>query len=159
VIDERQFETEEFLLYRLPNVARRVSKICEAEYATEFGLKVGEWRLMSQVSRFKSISAKEVSERISMDAVSISRAAYSCISRGLIQEAPDVRDRRSKKLSLTPAGKAFMRRFQPYACALAERMEKGLTSSEIKTFKGLLKKLERHLLTMTPEVDAEISAA
>lgn len=159
MIDERKFETEEFLLYRLPNVARRVSKICEAEYAAEFDLKVGEWRLMSQVSRFKSISAKEVTERISMDAVSISRAAYSCISRGLIQEAPDSRDRRSKKLSLTPAGKAFMRQFRPYACALAERMEEGLTSSEVKTLKALLRKLESHLLTMTHDATAKDSAA
>lgn len=159
MIDERAFETEEFLLYRLPNVARRVSRICETEYAAEFNLKVGEWRLMSQVSRFKSISAKEVSERIAMDAVSISRAAYSCISRGLIQEAPDARDRRSKKLSLTPAGKAFMRRFRPYACALAERMEEGLTPTESKTLKALLKKLEGHLLAMTPEARTEDSAA
>ena len=159
MIDERDFETEEFLLYRLPNVARRVSKICEADYAAEFGLKVGEWRLMSQISRFNGITAKEVTERISMDAVSISRAAYSCISRGLIQEAPDARDRRSKKLSLTPAGKAFMRRFRPYSCALAERMEDGLTSSENKTLKALLKKLESHLLTMKPAVAAEDSAA
>jgi DNA-binding MarR family transcriptional regulator len=159
VTEESEFETEEFLLYRLPNVARRVSKICETEYAAEFGLKVGEWRLMSQISRFKSISAKEVSERIAMDAVSISRAAYSCISRGLIQEAPDARDRRSKKLSLTPAGRAFMRRFRPYACTLAERIEDGLTSSETKTLKALLKKLESHLLTMKPELAAEDSAA
>ena len=148
MIDESEFETEEFLLYRLPNVARRVSKLCEAEYADEFGLKVGEWRLLSQVNRFKSISAKEISERISMDPVSISRAAHSCVTRGLIEEVTDVHDRRSKKLLLTSAGKAFMRRFRPRACGLAERMESGLTPGEVRTFKVLLKKFEDHLLAM-----------
>ncbi len=159
MIEESEFETEEFLLSRLPNVARRVSRICETEYAAEFGLKIGEWRLMAQVSRFKSITATAVSERISMDAAAISRAAYNCVSRGLIQETPDTRDRRSKKLSLTPAGREFMQSFRPRACALAERMESGLTPAEAATLKALLKKFEDHLLIAFPGEKAEDLAA
>ena len=154
-----EFETEEFLLYRLPTVGRRVSRICEAEYAAEFGLKVTEWRLMAQVYRFGPISGKDVSERIALDPVAISRAAFSCVSQGLIQEIPDTSDRRSKRFTLTTAGKAFMKRFEPRASDLAKRMESGLTASEARTLKVLLKKLEATLSQMSPPMRGDVDAA
>lgn len=151
---EEKFKNEEFLLYLLPSVSRKMSRTCEAVYSVEFGLKINEWRLLAQISRFGSISAKEISERIAMDQVSISRAAYSCVKLGLIEEIPDAVDRRSKKLALSSDGEAFMNRFLPRACTLAEAMESGLSAQEVATLKTLLTKLDGHLKSM-----AQLSAA
>jgi len=145
---EEKFKNEEFLLYLLPSVARKMSRTCESVYAAEFGLKIAEWRLLAQISRFGQISAKEISDRISMDQVSISRAAHSCTTKGLIGEIPDPDDRRSKKFTLTEAGETFMERFLPRACSLAEAMEGGLSETEIRTLKSLLTKLDSHLQTL-----------
>jgi DNA-binding MarR family transcriptional regulator len=144
----KQFQNEDFLLYCLPGVARRASAICAHEYYAEFGMKVPEWRLLAQVGRFGSISAKALSDKITMDQVAISRAVYQCVKRGLIREIVNPRDRRSKVLALTPTGRAFLKRFFPRACALAARMEEGLTESEAQMLKRLLNKLDRHLLTL-----------
>lgn len=156
---EEKFKTEQFLLYLLPSVSRKMSRTCDAVYSVEFGLKITEWRLLAQVSRFGSISAKEISDRISMDQVRISRAAHSCVKRGLIEEIPDLEDRRSKKMVLSKDGEAFMDRFLPRACSLAEAMESGLSANEVTMLKTLLRKLDTHLRTMSPDIAGDVAAA
>ena len=147
---KRRFQDEDFLLYCLPGVARRASSICAGEYLAAFGMTVPEWRLLAQIGRFGNISAKALSDLTFMDQVTISRAVHKCVTHGLIREIPNPRDRRSKTLALTAAGRTFLKRFFPRACALAARMEAGLTAPEVQTLKRLLRKLDQHLLTLTP---------
>jgi DNA-binding MarR family transcriptional regulator len=142
---ERQFENEEFLLFRISSVSRRLANACADVYFAEFGITVPEWRLMAQIGRFGSISAKDIAEKISMDRVSISRAAGKCLSEGLIKETPNASDRRSKVLSFTPKGKALYEKIIPRACELANLVEAGLTKTEAKTLKALLGKLDKSI--------------
>jgi DNA-binding MarR family transcriptional regulator len=145
---ERRFQDEDFLLFCLPTVARHAAHICVTEYSKNFDMSVPEWRLMALVGRFEGISAKEISDRILLDQVTISRAIHKCTKRGFIREMPDPRDRRRKPLAFTAEGRAYFRRFFSRACRLASDMENGLTKSEIHTLKKLLKKLDGHLLQM-----------
>lgn len=156
---ERQFENEEFLLFRLSSVSRRVAAACANVYLTEFGLSVAEWRLMAQIGRFGSISAKDVAEKISMDRVSISRAAAKCLAEGLIQEKPSLTDRRSKALSFTPKGRALYKRVIPRACELANLIEAGLTKAEAKMLKALLEKLDKAVVKIEPTTTDAVEAA
>jgi DNA-binding MarR family transcriptional regulator len=139
---ERQFEDEEFLLFRLSSVARRVASACADVYFTEFGISVSEWRLMAQIGRFGSISAKDIAEIISMDRVAISRAAAKCLAEGLIREDTHPQDRRSKVLSFTRKGAALYKTIIPRACELANTIEAGLSKAEAKMFRSLLDKVE-----------------
>src|SRR5580658_6184580 len=135
---ERRFQDEDFLLFCLPTVARHAAHICVTEYANNFDMSVPEWRLMALVGRFEGISAKEISDRLLMDQVTISRAVHKCTQRGFIREMPNPRDRRRKPLAFTAEGRAYFRRFFPRACRLASDMESGLTQPEIRTLKKLL---------------------
>lgn len=156
---ERQFENEEFLLFRLSSVSRRVAAACANVYLTEFGLSVAEWRLMAQIGRFGSISAKDVAEKISMDRVSISRAAAKCLTEGLISEKPSPTDRRSKALSFTAKGRALYKRVIPRACELANLIEAGLTKGEAKMLKALLEKLDKAVVKIEPGAATDVEAA
>jgi DNA-binding MarR family transcriptional regulator len=156
---ERQFENEEFLLYRLSSVSRRVAAACANVYLTEFGLSVAEWRLMAQIGRFGSISATDIGEKISMDRVTISRAAAKCLAEGLIQEKPSPTDRRSKVLSFTPRGRALYKRVIPRACELANLIEAGLTKGEARMLKALLEKLDNAVVKIKPSTAAAVEAA
>lgn len=146
---ERQFENEEFLLFRLSTVSRRVANACADVYFAEFGLTVPEWRLMAQIGRFGAISAKDIAEKISMDRVAISRAAAKCLAEDLITESPHPDDRRSKILSFTKKGKALYRDVIPRACELANVVESGLTRGEAKTLKALLDKVDASIVKIT----------
>lgn len=156
---QHQFENEEFLLFKLSSVSRRVASACADVYLAEFGLSIQEWRLMAQIGRFGSISAKDIAEKISMDRVAISRAAGKCLADGLIQEKPSAADRRSKTLSFTPKGKALYRRVIPRACELANLIEAGLTRREAKMLKTLLEKLDNGALKVKASIERTGQAA
>lgn len=143
---ERQFENEEFLLFRLSSVSRRLASACADIYFAEFGITVPEWRLLAQIGRFGSISAKDIAEKISMDRVAISRAAGRCLSEGLIREVPHPKDRRSKVLSFTPRGKALYKSIIPRACELENLIKGGLTRTEAETLKVLLDKVDEFVV-------------
>jgi DNA-binding MarR family transcriptional regulator len=155
---ERQFENEEFLLFRLSSVSRRVANACAEVYFAEFGLSIAEWRLMAQIGRFGAISAKDIGEKIPMDRVTISRAAAKCLREGLIQEKPSSADRRSKVLSFTAKGRALYKRIIPRACQLANVIEAGLTKSEAKLLKTLLEKLDKAVVKIRPAAAADVAA-
>lgn len=156
---ERQFENEEFLLYRLSSVSRRVASACADVYFAEFGIGVPEWRLMAQIGRFGSISAKDIAEKISMDRVAISRAAAKCLAEGLITEAPHPDDRRSKVLSFTAKGRALYISIIPRACELASLIESGLSKSEAKTLKALLDKVDACVVKISADAGRADTAA
>jgi DNA-binding MarR family transcriptional regulator len=155
----QQFETKEFLLYRLSSVGRRVSAVCADVYLAEFGLAVPEWRVLAQVGRFGSISPSDVSERTSMDRVAVSRAISTCVRKGLITERVSPTDRRSKALSFTSKGRAFYKNFLPKACELSNEIQSGLTASEVATLKRLLGKLDEHLDRIQPSATSMGDAA
>ncbi len=156
---ERQFENEEFLLFRLANVSRRVANACAEVYFAQFGITVPEWRLMAQIGRFGSISAKDIADKISMDRVAISRAAAKCSAEGLIGETPHPADRRCKVLSFTPKGMALYKKVIPRACELANIVESGLTKSEAKTLKALLDKVDASVVKIEPALAGNEDAA
>ena len=156
---ERQFENEEFLLFRLSSVSRGIANACAAVYLTEFGITVPEWRLMAQIGRFGSISAKDVAEKIAMDRVAISRAAGKCLAAALIVETPSVSDRRSKVLSFTAKGEALYKAIIPRACHMANLIESGLSKAEAKLLKRLLDKLDASVATIKPESTRRRNAA
>jgi len=139
---QQQFENEEFLLFRLSSVSRRVADACANVYFSEFGITVSDWRLMAQIGRFGSISAKDIAEKISMDRVTISRSAARCLSEGLIFELPHASDRRSKVLSFTHKGRALYESIIPRACELASIIEAGLTADEARMMKTWLDKVD-----------------
>lgn len=150
----RQFENEEFLLYRLSSAGRRVSALCAEQYMAEFGLGVAEWRLLAQIGRFGRVTARDVIRITSMDKVSVSRAVNKCLGQGLIRETTGFADRRVKQISFTPAGESFYAAFLPRAVDLARRVEEALDPEEIATLKRLLKKLDDHVAGLRAGTDS-----
>ena len=75
-----EFHLDEFLPYRLSVAAGRVSRLFGRRYAEAFGLSIPEWRVLTVVGRFSSISPSTVGEATSMDKVKVSRAAASPVS-------------------------------------------------------------------------------
>lgn len=151
---KKQFQDEDFILYRLTRVAREVSRLCTHEYDVAFGMKVPDWRVLAMIGRFGNISAKTLSDKMAIDQVAVSRSVHRCVTSGLVREDINPQDRRGKVLMLTPSGEKILDRFYPHACALALRIESGLTKAEVKTLKSLLYKLDIHLQSVpraTPE--------
>ncbi|MBD3845190.1 winged helix-turn-helix transcriptional regulator [Bosea sp. SSUT16] len=68
------------------------------------GLTNGQFSLLMSLNRPEPPSLKPVAELLAMDRTTLTAALKPLERRGLVSIAADPRDRRSRRLSLTPAG-------------------------------------------------------
>jgi DNA-binding MarR family transcriptional regulator len=134
-------ELENFLPYRLSVLAQLVSESLHDLYAGPFGLTVTQWRVMAALGRFAPLTASDVGQRIVMDKVAVSRAVAGLMKRGLVERAPDRRDRRRAPLKLSARGRAMHGRIVPIALAYEARLYEALTEAERRQFDALSERL------------------
>ncbi|WP_038364601.1 MarR family transcriptional regulator [Bosea sp. UNC402CLCol] len=72
------------------------------------GLTNGQFSLLMSLNRPEPPSLKPVAELLAMDRTTLTAALKPLERRGLVSIAADPRDRRSRRLSLTPAGLALL---------------------------------------------------
>ncbi len=148
-----EFHLEDFLPYRLSVAAGRVSRLFGRRYAEAFGLSIPEWRVLTVVGRFVSISPSAVGEATAMDKVKVSRAAASLVTRGLVKQAHDPSDGRGRLLSLTRKGHGIHANAVPLALKTEELLSAGLNKQEWQMLHKTLSKLTGHVA----EIDAQAS--
>jgi len=83
-------DLDKFLPYRLSVLAQLVSESLHDIYAGPYGLSVTQWRVMAALGHSTHLTASEVSRRIVMDKVAVSRAVAGLTKRGLVERATDV---------------------------------------------------------------------
>jgi DNA-binding MarR family transcriptional regulator len=138
------FRLEDFLPYRLSVAANRVSRMCARRYSEAFGLSIPEWRVLSIVGRFDTLSPSAVGEWTAMDKVKVSRAAASLVARGLLRQTHDPEDGRGRLLRLTRRGVSVYEGMVPLACELEGQLAEHLSRTEWSTLLKALDKLSAH---------------
>lgn len=133
---------DEFLPYRLSYSANIVSIIIARSYATMFGLKIPEWRLIAVIAEGDGITQQEIGRRTRMDKVTVSRATLALDSRHLITRRPNPVDGRSQLLRLSEAGWALYGEVAPKALALEAQIFGGFSPDEVATIKRLLRAID-----------------
>lgn len=149
-----EFHLEDFMHYRLSVAANRVSRLFGRRYAEAFGLSIPEWRVLTVVGRYSSISPSAVGEATSMDKVKVSRAAASLVTRGLVKQSHDPSDGRGRLLSLTRKGQSINANSVPLARETEELLSAGLNKQEWLSLHKTLSKLTGHVA----EIDAHSSS-
>lgn len=94
---------------RLRRTARRVTQIYDRHLAP-YGLTAAQFGLLAQLRAHSGMGVGALAERMTMDATTLSRNLKPLELRGLATFAPDARDRRARRLSLTDEGRALLRR-------------------------------------------------
>jgi DNA-binding MarR family transcriptional regulator len=141
-------ELENFLPYRLSVLAQLVSESLHDLYVGPFELTVTQWRVMAALGRFAPLTASDVGQRIVMDKVAVSRAVAGLMKRGLVERAPDRRDRRRASLELSACGRAMHARIVPIALDYERRLYEALDDDERRQFDLLAKRLFTHDQTL-----------
>lgn len=139
------FRLEDYLPYRLSVAATRVSRLLARRYAEAYGLSIPEWRVLTMVGRFGTLSPSAVGEWTAMDKVKVSRAAASLVTRGLLKQSQDPEDGRGRLLRLTPKGMRVHQGVVPLACELEDQLAEGLNRTEWATLLKALDKLNEHV--------------
>jgi DNA-binding MarR family transcriptional regulator len=104
--DEREFDLERFLPYMLNQAAEAASRSFEATYRARYDMTRTQWRVMANLGKFGSMTARDVCDISHIEKTKVSRAVASLEERGLLARVRSESDRRAEILSLTPKGRS-----------------------------------------------------
>ncbi|MEC9483634.1 MAG: MarR family winged helix-turn-helix transcriptional regulator [Halomonas sp.] len=152
-----ELHLENFLPYRLSNLAERISQALSQIYAEQFDLTIAQWRILAWLQQKGALSAKRICQLTAMDKARVSRAISQLIERKLIQRQRDTTDQRTLWLSLAPAGHGLLEAVIPKALDWEAALVDTLSATEYRDLFRLLSKVEHGLAHMEtpPAVPSE----
>ena len=104
----------DYLPLKLLLVAKLIDLNVERLLKEKSGISVAEWRVMAQLGVLHNGSVREMARQACVDPAEVSRSVASLEKRGYVERHVNVRDRRSPRFSLTPAGRAHFAAFRPH---------------------------------------------
>lgn len=138
-------DLDQFLPYRLNQLAERTSEALFARYGARFAINVAEWRVLAWLSRGQSMTAREISQRTHMDKVRVSRAIKALETRDLVLRRPSEHDQRAQLLHLTPEGEEMVGQLIPEARHFEDELLAALDARQYRDLLTTMQSLERQL--------------
>ena len=123
-------DLENFLPYRLYRLADAVSREFSRVYKERHGLTRPEWRTLSGLGQYGTMTASVIGEQSAMHKTKVSRAVAELERRRWLTRTPDENDRRIEHLMLTKAGLAAYREMVPLAKAFERELLARLSAEE-----------------------------
>ncbi len=149
------FKLEDFLPFRLSVAASSVSRLMARRLTDAHGISIAEWRVLTMVGRYGTLSPSVVGERTAMDKVKVSRAAASLVARGMIRQSQDPADGRGRLLRLTRKGANVFQSSIPLARSLESELATGLSRNEWSALQKALARLGAHVQAIDEPDTAE----
>ena len=139
---EAGLSLQQFMPYRLSYSANLVSEAIAQQYSVIFNLTIPEWRVVAHVAEQAGITQQEIGLRTRMDKVTVSRATIALAARGYVARHKNPADRRSRLLSLTPAGRRLYAAIAPKAVELERAVFGQFSAAEITAFRSFLRRVD-----------------
>jgi len=130
------------LIFRLGLLTRRWRQVLDREFQ-EAGLTDAIWRPLLHLHLLgDGIRQKDLAASVGIEGPSLVRLIGTLVTKGLIQGAEDVTDRRAKRLSLTTDGRLVVARIRETVKSLENELLSSFSDSEISQFGQFVMSLE-----------------
>ena len=130
--------------YQITIAANLMAFGSSASNFKQFGLNVGEWRILAVLPRTGPLTAHQIVEIVGQDKANVSRSIAGLSEKRLIVKIPNPRHKRSPFVWLTHGGSELYQRIVPVFTEQAEMFCAVLTDKEKTTLCRLLDKLKLH---------------
>ena len=140
-----ELQLNQFLPYRMVNLAANMSLALSKIYKKEFDLNIAQWRVLAQLGEQQALYAKDIGEITAMDKSKVSRAVKSLQEKGYINRQTDKNDNRAAYLSLTLQGKALYKQIVPKALDWENQLLAVLDKTEAEALLQVLNKLDKQV--------------
>jgi len=134
------------------HLVRRAHQFHNTIFADEtngIDITAPQFAALRALHEFPDIDQTALSRVIAYDRATIGGLVERLEDKGLVKRAVDKRDRRSRTLRLTAAGRTLLARLRPMLERVSERMLARLTATERAQFLDLLERV------IVPEADDE----
>ena len=139
---------QEFLPYRLSTLANRLSQTLADKYSKQFAISVAEWRVIAVLGENKQATAKEITQTIAMDKVTVSRSVKKLIDKQLVKRKSLTEDNRSQRLKLSVSGRKLYEELVPLAITHQQLALQDFSVKEIELLTNLLAKLDQNIVDL-----------
>lgn len=141
----------QFFPYRLAVLADQVSQCMAQVYAARFQLSRDEWRVLAALHQNPTMKTGDAIAHTTMEKMQASRAITHLEETGLLTRNADDRDRRHRVLSLTPAGRALVKKVIPLVQAREAFLMESLDAEERAVLDRALSKLTERARTLVSQ--------
>lgn len=145
-LPENNLDLDNYFPFLLKTISEYISQGTHNQQYDGHSIGIREWRVLSLLAVYGSVSAKHVVFFSGMDKATVSRAVTRLKKYGLIKSKPDPENWRFQILVLTDEGLALYNRIAPEKMARAKEMRKGLTDEEHEQLIHLLQKLKQSVI-------------
>ncbi len=116
---------------------RRLEQVLLAQ-----GLSLPQFDVLATLAAGEGISQQELADRLLVTKGNVCGLLDRVESGGWVERRPDARDRRTKRLFLTPAGRAMLKESAPMHRAVIKQAMTRLRPADIRMLFQLLDRLE-----------------
>ena len=99
------FDLQNFLPYLLNQAAEATSRSFHATYKASYGMTRTQWRVLANLGKFGSMTARDICTISHIEKTKVSRAVSALEAEGLLTRSPSPQDRRAEILALTDQGR------------------------------------------------------
>ncbi|KKD61775.1 MarR family transcriptional regulator [Grimontia sp. AD028] len=144
----RTLMLNQFLPYRMVNLADGISNACSKIYREEFDVSIPEWRILARLAEHEKLNAKDIGDLTFMDKSRVSRAVKLLEEKGLLLKVKDSTDNRVSFLSLSESGRDLYAKIAPKALGWEAELIDVLDTVEYRDFLRVMEKLDARLEQM-----------
>lgn len=105
------------------------------------GLTNGQFSLMMALNQAEPPPMGRIAAFLAMDRTTLTAALKPLERRGLVEVKPHPKDRRSRVMALTPAGRALLAQAYPIWCETHDEVERALGEGEADRLRAALMRL------------------
>lgn len=138
------FELDSHVFYLFTQILGR-RNLALAEKLKPLGVSVPQWRILAVLQERDGCTMNELADVTTIERTTLTRALDRMVETGLLARRGDAQDRRSVRLSLTPAGKDLFRRVLPRVVEQNERALRDFSAGERADFRAQLHRMVRNL--------------
>jgi len=132
---------DKFLPYRVARLDDRLLIKNSNLHVGRYRLTTKEWKILSIIADFGSMTPAEIRRRSTQDKSTISWSIKRLEQRAFLVKKPTLGDGRTFQVALGKAGWAYYDAIVPTARKLERDALKALTRAELKEFRRLVEKL------------------
>jgi MarR family transcriptional regulator for hemolysin len=127
------------MAFLISDVARLL-RTCADQRAASIGMTRAQWAVMMRLERAEGLKQAELAEQLDLQPITLTRLLDRLCDAGLIERRSDPKDRRAKRLFLTPAARPLLERLHVIGETLMTDVLAGLDDATIAV---MLEKLGR----------------
>jgi MarR family transcriptional regulator for hemolysin len=115
------------------------------QHAATIGMTRAQWAVLVRLERAEGLKQAELAEMLDLQPISLTRLVDRLCDHGLIERRSDPKDRRAKRLFLTPAARPLLERLHAIGESLMTDVLDGVDGKALAEMLGQLGRIKENL--------------